>query len=141
MSRNSKKINILLWVAQTLLAALFVFAGVMKFVMPVATMQQGPVVFSGTFLHFIGICELLGGLGLVLPGIFRIHQYLTPLAAAGLVIIMLGATAVSAPLGLSAALVPFAIGVITFAVYRGRGGLAVVTSRRTVAPASLVAHS
>ena len=46
MSRNSKKINILLWVAQTLLAALFLFAGTMKFIMPVAAMQQAQAGFA-----------------------------------------------------------------------------------------------
>jgi uncharacterized membrane protein YphA (DoxX/SURF4 family) len=138
MSRNSKKTNILLWIAQSLLAALFIFAGVMKFVMPVAAMQQGPVVFSGTFLHFIGICELLGGLGLVLPGIFRVHQYLVPLAAAGLTVIMIGATVVSLPLGLSAAVIPFVVGVVAVAVCGGRGGLGSITSRL---PSTLVTHS
>ncbi len=141
MSRNSKKANILLWIAQSLLAALFVFAGVMKFIMPVATMQQGPVVFSGTFLHFIGICELLGGLGLVLPGIFRVHQYLAPLAAAGLTVIMIGAAVVSLPLGLSAAVVPSAVGVVAVAVCVGRGGLALFTRRDRVASPTLVTHS
>lgn len=140
MSRTSRKANISLWVAQSLLAALFLFAGAMKFIMPVAAMQQGPVVFSGTFLHFIGVCELLGGLGLVLPGIFRTGQYLTPLAAAGLVIIMLGATVVTAVASVGGAVVPFVVGVIAFAIFRGRGGVALVTGRRNVA-AALVTHS
>jgi uncharacterized membrane protein YphA (DoxX/SURF4 family) len=141
MSRNRKTSNALLWIAQSLLAALFIFAGVMKFVTPVAAMQQGPVIFSGTFLHFIGVCELLGGLGLVLPGIFRVHQYLTPLAAAGLTVIMIGATLVSLPLGLFAALIPFVVGVLAAVVCGGRGGLAYVTSRRRVGPSALVTHS
>lgn len=140
MSRNSKKINVLLWVAQTLLAALFVFAGVMKFVMPVAAMQQGPVVFSGTFLHFIGICELLGGLGLVLPGLFRVHQYLAPLAAAGLVVIMAGATVVTAVGSLAGAIIPFVVGVLLVAVYRGRGGITLRAPRRSTVPTSLLTN-
>ena len=86
----------ILWTAQTLLAALFLFAGSMKFVMPVAAMNaQSPVAFSGAFLHFIGACEILGAFGLILPGATRIHRELTPLAAAGLVIIMIGATVVT----------------------------------------------
>ena len=80
-----------LWTIQVLLAALFLFAGVMKLVLPLDKMT-GPVPVPGLFLRFIGVCETLGGLGLILPGLFRIRPGLTPLAAAGLVIIMLGAT-------------------------------------------------
>jgi uncharacterized membrane protein YphA (DoxX/SURF4 family) len=80
-----------LWTFQVLLAALFLFAGVMKLVLPLDKMT-GPVPVPGLFLRFIGVCETLGALGLILPGLFRIRPGLTPLAAAGLVIIMLGAT-------------------------------------------------
>ena len=47
------------------------------------------------FLKFIGVCEVLGALGLVLPGLFRRQQYLTVWAAIGLTIIMIGAVVVS----------------------------------------------
>ena len=112
----------ILWTAQTLLAALFLFAGSMKFVMPVAAMNaQSPVAFSGAFIHFIGVCEILGALGLLLPGITRIHRELTPLAAAGLVIIMIGATAVTLsgaqPNG---AVVPAVVGVVAASIAYGR---------------------
>ena len=80
-----------LWTIQVLLAALFLFAGVMKLVLPLDKMT-GPVPVPGLFLRFIGVCETLGALGLILPGLFRIRPGLTPLAAAGLVIIMVGAT-------------------------------------------------
>ena len=83
--------NVLLWIIQILLAALFLFAGVMKLVMPLEKLT-GPVAVPGLFLRFIGLCETLGGLGLILPGLLRIRPGLTPLAAAGLVIIMVGAT-------------------------------------------------
>src|SRR5947209_16545880 len=84
-----------LWTIQVLLAALFLFSGVMKFLMPVAKMQQGPVVLPGWFLHFIGLAEILGGLGLLLPGWTGIQRKLTPIAAAGLLAIMIGATVVT----------------------------------------------
>ena len=85
--------NILLWILQCLLGLLFIFSGVMKFVMSVAEMNaQSPVVWPGIFLHFIGVCEVLGGVGLILPSALRIEPYLTPLAAAGLAIITAGAT-------------------------------------------------
>src|SRR5215213_1915554 len=92
LTRRERKINAILWTVQALLALLFVFAGGMKLVAP-PEMLKGPVEFPVPFLRFIGLCELAGGLGLVLPGLLRIRTGLTPLAAAGLVIIMVGATA------------------------------------------------
>ncbi|HEX7018699.1 MAG TPA: DoxX family protein, partial [Gemmatimonadaceae bacterium] len=61
---NHRKANALLWTAQILLALLFVFAGGMKLVLPLA-MLKGPVALPGAFLRFIGVCELAGGLGMV----------------------------------------------------------------------------
>ncbi len=88
--------NILLWIIQCLLGLLFIFSGVMKFVMSVAQMnEQAPVFLPGIFLHFIGVCEILGGLGLILPSALRIEPRLTPLAAAGLAIITAGATVIT----------------------------------------------
>ena len=79
--------NVGLWILQGLLAALFLFAGVMKLVMPIEAMA-GPVAISpGAFLRFIGVAETLGAVGLVVPWLFRIKPGLTPLAAGGLVII------------------------------------------------------
>jgi hypothetical protein len=86
--------TIALWVVQGLLAALFLFAGVMKLVLPLDALK-GPIDFPGWFMRFIGVAETLGGLGLILPGVFRIATWLTPLAAAGLVIIMMGAVYVT----------------------------------------------
>lgn len=124
MSNKSKKANILLWSAQVLLALLFVFAGGSKLVMPLAMLEQGPVHLDGTFLRFIGVAELLGGLGLVLPGIFRMYRHLIPLAAAGLVIIMIGATVVTALGGsLIGALIPFGVGLLAVVVCMNRGGV------------------
>ena len=62
-------------------------------------MQQAPpgsTQFPALFIKFIGLVEVLGGLGLILPGIFRRRPELTPLAAAGLVIVMIGAVVISA---------------------------------------------
>lgn len=91
--------HVALWIVQILLAALFLFAGVSKLVMSDADLTQGPIAMSPLFLRFIGVCELLGGLGLVLPGWLGIATGLTPLAAAGLVIIMMGATVVTVMMG------------------------------------------
>ena len=119
--------NVLLWTAQVLLAALFLFAGGFKLALSAEALEQ-QAQMSGTFLHFIGAMELLGGLGLLLPGLTRIKTYLTPLAAAGLVIIMLGATITTvASHGLLAAIFPFAICVITALVAYGRSPSYVVS--------------
>lgn len=101
-----------LWTCQGALAALFVFAGGFKLVTPPAEMaeQSG---LNGYFLLFIGACELLGGLGLLLPGILRIRTGLTPLAAAGLVVIMVGAVVVTAlDAGIAPAVMPLFVGVL-----------------------------
>ncbi len=115
-----------LWAVQILLALLFLFAGGTKFAMPVDQMTKGmpAALASGSFIHFIGACEVLGGLGLVLPGLLRIQPGLTPLAALGLTIIMIGATAVSAPQGLAMAAFPFVTGVLSAFVAYGRWRLA-----------------
>jgi len=101
--------NILLWIVQILLALLFVFAGVMKLIFPVPP----EIAFPGWFLKFIGLCELLGGLGLVLPGLFRRQQFLTPLAAIGLTIIMIGAVVFSVKdFGVRFAITPLVTGLL-----------------------------
>jgi uncharacterized membrane protein YphA (DoxX/SURF4 family) len=89
-----RKTNVVLWILQVLLAVLFLFAGVMKFVMPIEEMTK-QIALPGLFLHFIGVAEILGAIGLILPGILRIRTGLTPLAAAALVVIMVGATVVN----------------------------------------------
>lgn len=109
-----------LWVAQGLLAALFLFAGAMKLVMPLEQMQ-GPVALPGAFLRFIGVAEVLGAIGLVLPAVLRIKPKLTPLAAQCLIVIMIGATTISViGLGAAAGIVPFVTGVLLAVVAVGR---------------------
>jgi hypothetical protein len=97
-NRLGGKRNVLLWVLQVLLAMLFLFAGVMKFVMSVEEMTR-QIALPGWFLHFIGCAEILGAMGLVLPGIVKIRAGLTPVAAEALVIIMIGATALNLKIG------------------------------------------
>jgi hypothetical protein len=112
-----------LWTVQGLLAALFLFAGGMKLVMPIESMTaQMPVAIPGAFLRFIGVAETLGALGLVLPGLLRIRPGLTPLAAAGLVIIMIGATGLTLAtgMGVGAAVIPLVVGILAAFVAYGR---------------------
>lgn len=119
-----------LWVAQSLLAVLFLFAGGVKLVASAEVMSQGPVVLSIAFVRFIGVCEVLGAIGLILPGVFRIHRELTPLAAAGLVIIMIGATTLTAISGdLSGAIMPLAVGIIAITIAWGRWNRLQVAAR------------
>ena len=126
---RARTANRLLWAAQILVAALFLFAGSMKFIMSAAQMQQGPIVFPMSFLYFIGACECLGALGLILPAITRIRTGLVPLAAAGLTIIMIGATTVTViGMGVVAAIFPAIVGLITAWIAYGRTRIAPLTS-------------
>ncbi|MFL5488795.1 MAG: DoxX family protein [Gemmatimonadaceae bacterium] len=116
----SRKANITLWSVQAVLAALFLFAGGFKLITPVDVLAA-QTHLSGEFMRFIGVCEFLGGLGLVLPGLARIRTELTSLAAAGLVIIMTGATIISAVQGpVAGAIVPVVVGILAATVARSR---------------------
>ena len=108
-----------LWIAQGILAALFLFAGGMKLVMPAAALAAQSHL-PGAFMKFIGVAETLGALGLVLPGIFHIRERLTSLAAAGLVLIMVGAVVTTIIQGQPGAIVPALVGVLAAYVARGR---------------------
>jgi uncharacterized membrane protein YphA (DoxX/SURF4 family) len=113
-----------LWIVQGLLAAVFLFSGGMKLVLPLEKLA-GPIELPGAFIRFIGVAEVLGGLGLILPGLLRIRPGLTPLAAAGLVIIMIGATALGFMAGdFTMALIPLVVGLLAAFVAYGRWRLA-----------------
>jgi len=122
-------INILLWVVQGLLAALFLFAGGMKLVLPLEAMA-GPIALPGVFMRFIGVAEVAGALGLVLPSLLRIQPRLTPVAAMGLVIIMIGATILTGTAGpVAMAVFPLVVGVLAGIVAYGRTLTAPISSR------------
>ena len=116
--------NTVLWIVQALLAALFLFGGPFKLIMPMDEVAQ-QLRMSVGFLRFIGLAEFLGGLGLILPGLLRIRPGLTPLAALGLVIIMIGATVVNLRMGAGvASLMPAVVGLLAAFVAYGRWRLA-----------------
>ncbi len=117
--------NIALWIVQVLLALMFLFAGGTKLVMsPEAMAAMGSpnqVQLPGLFLKFLGVVEVLGALGLILPGLLRTRTGLTPLAALGLFIIMVGAVIITIMGdGVGAAVVPFVFALLCAFVAYGR---------------------
>ncbi len=89
---GSIAINVTLWIAQLLLAVAFGMAGIMKSTQPIpdlAAAMGWPGDLPAVVVRFIGASELAGALGLVLPSATRIRPLLTPLAAIGLVLVML----------------------------------------------------
>ena len=111
-----------LWIVQALLALIFLFAGSIKLIVPIEMLTaQMPLRLPGPFLQFIGVAEVTGAMGLILPGLLRIRPMLTPLAACGLVIIMIGATVVTLAGGeVVSALIPLVVGLLCTAVAYGR---------------------
>lgn len=117
-SRPGRASHIVAWVLQSLLGLQFMFAGVMKFVTPMEEMTKN-LPLPAAFLYFIGACEVLGGLGLILPGALKIRRGLTPLAAIGLCIIMAGAVVTCARLDVAMAALPLIVGLLCgFVVWR-----------------------
>jgi hypothetical protein len=116
--------NIALWIAQGLLAAVFLFAGGMKLILPVEEMTK-EIPLPGFFLRFVAVCEVLGAIGLILPGLLRIRPGLTALAATGLVFIMIGATGLTLATGnITTASIPLVVGLLAAFVAYGRWRLA-----------------
>ena len=128
-----KALNIVLWVVQVLLALLFIWGGGLKLVLPAEQLSgpPGSVVLPIAFLRFIGVCEFLGGVGLILPSLLRIKPGLTPLAAAGLVIIMIGAVGITLAGGAGAgAAFPAVTGLLAAFVAYGRWRLAPIPPKK-----------
>ena len=112
--------NYTLWIVQGLLALIFLFAGGIKLILPLEAMtEQMPL--PGLFLRFIGVAEVLGAIGLILPGLLGIRPGLAPVAAFGLVIIMTGATILTlSGIGFAPALIPLIVGLLSAFVTYGR---------------------
>ena len=129
--------NYALWTVQALLAALFLFAGGMKLVLPLDKLA-GPVNLPGALIRFIGVVEVLGALGLILPAALRIKPWLTPLAAAGLVSVMIGAVVITLIGGDPfAAGISLVVGLLAAFVAYGRWRIAPIreSGRSTLEPA------
>jgi hypothetical protein len=116
-----RRTNVILWTIQGLLALAFLFAGSMKLLTPTATLAQLVGSVPVALVRFIGVCEVTGALGLILPGLLRIRPGLTPLAAGGLVIIMSGAVSAMITLGRAPeATAPAILGILAIVVVLGR---------------------
>ena len=90
-STASRGLRIGLWSAQIALAIVFALAGGMKVSAPAAELAKMASGFPVAFLRFIGIAELAGAIGIILPALTRIAPVLTPLAASGFVVVMASA--------------------------------------------------
>ena len=117
--------NVLLWVLQGLVSLVFLFSGGTKLVMSAEKMREmsppNSIMLPGAFVKFIGVMEILGGLGLILPGLTKVRKNLTPVAAFCLLIIMIGAVVISimGP-GVGAAIIPFVVGILCAVIAYGR---------------------
>lgn len=129
------KINVLLWSVQGLLALFFAFgSGAPKLILPIDQLAM-PIELPELFVRFIGVAEVLGALGLILPGLTRIRTGLTPLAALGLVLVTVSATVYQLLAGQpESAIFAVVIGLICAFVAYGRWRLAPLrgSSRRFV---------
>jgi hypothetical protein len=121
------KKNTVLWIVQGLLAVMFLFAGGSKLMMSAAQMAEQSKAVGGVqvpiaFVRFIGVCEVLGAIGVVVPWLTGIRAGLTPLAAGGLVIIMIGATVINLTTTVPAlAILTAILGLLAGFVAYGRG--------------------
>ena len=118
--------NVGLWIAQGLLAAAFLMAGVMKLLRSKEELRESGMGwvddFSAGVVKAIGAVEVLGALGLILPTLTGLLPILTPLAAAGLVLDMIGAAFTHLRRGeaVPSAVVTTVLGLIAFFIAYGR---------------------
>ena len=116
-----------LWTAQLLLAAIFLATGLTKLTQPRAQLAVGPMGWaadvSDVEFRTLGLLEVLGALGLVLPGALGVAPLVTPLAAVGLALTMIGAIATHVRMGETDRLaVPIVLHVLTILVAVERFG-------------------
>jgi uncharacterized membrane protein YphA (DoxX/SURF4 family) len=122
--RPSKALHLGLWVVQGLLGALFLAVGAMKATLPIAVLVDTlgwPAAVPAALVRVIGVAELLGALGLILPAATRVKPMLTPLAGVGLAMVMLLATIFHISRGeLGALPIPLVLGGLAAFVAWGR---------------------
>ena len=136
--RSSKKANVVLWTAQALLALFFALgSGAPKLLLPAEALPM-PIPLPALFVHFIGVAEVLGALGLVLPGLLHVRPGLTPLAAACLALLTVCATVYQLLAGQPGnAVFALAVGAVAAAVAYGRWRVAPLSGRAAPAAPAL----
>jgi uncharacterized membrane protein YphA (DoxX/SURF4 family) len=113
--------SVALWILQVLLALLFLLTGTLNVAQIPGVTPAPPLPFPTLFMQFIGVIELDGALGLILPGLTRIGRQLTPLAAFGLFLEMIGATIANLVGGTSNQVaLPVVVGLLCLIVAFGR---------------------
>ena len=132
--------NIALWIVQAVLAAVFLFAGGMKLMMPIEDLvANGMNAFEGgsvALVRFIGLSEVAGGLGLILPAALRIKPKLTVAAAGALAFVMVLAVATHLWLGEPEAIgAPIVLGLLCAFVAWGR------STKQAIAPREVAGAS
>jgi hypothetical protein len=131
--RPSKALHLGLWVVQGLLGALFLAVGAMKATQPIAVLVDTlgwPAAVPAALVRVIGVAELLGALGLILPAATRVKPMLTPLAGVGLAMVLLLATIFHISHGeLGALPIPLVLGGLAAFVAWGRAAKAPIAPR------------
>ena len=120
-TQSSRGLRIGLWSAQIVLAIVFALAGWMKVSTPAAALVKMMPSIPVAFIRFIGIAELAGAIGIILPALTRIAPVLTPLAASGFVVVMGSAAILHLVRGQwSEVVVVIVLGVLAYFVAWGR---------------------
>lgn len=121
-SPSRRAVTRALWTLQIVCALIFLGVGFMKLTAPAeALLAQMPLPLPLFFIRFIAVCEVAGGLGLVLPALTRIRRELTPLAAGALAIEMIGAAGYTLLGGGGASAVfPLILGLLCATIAYGR---------------------
>lgn len=111
--------NIVLWILQVLLAVLYAWHGTLFLAPPAELVEIMNAEFAPWFRIFLGVVEWLAAAGLILPGVTRILPWLTPLAAAGLMIMMASASVLHLSRGETGSAISTAVlfGLVTFVAY------------------------
>lgn len=124
--------KIAVWIASSLLAFAFLVVGGSKLLTPAGELQQMAKGVPVALLKLAGAAEVLGAIGLVMPAATRIMPVLTPIAATGLVVTMIGATITNIAIGEPASAVPtIVLGTFAALVALARFGPCAIEPRRT----------
>ena len=130
--KKSKTWHVALWIVQVLVAGMFLAVGLMKTLTPLSELSKTMPLASEMpgLLRFIGISEIAGGLGLLLPAALRIRPQLTVLAAAALTLVMVLAVLYHVSRGEFSAIGPGAVlGILSALIAWGRSYKAPITAR------------